>query len=66
VVTSIGHHSQKYSSEWEVIFVLFYWVTVFVYFRWEWRSSLLLRRGLLFSRLTVRMLCGLICGLWVL
>ena len=48
--------------EWEVIFVLFYRVTVFVYFRGKWGFLLALVSlcGLLFHRLSVRLLCGLI------
>ena len=68
VATSMGHHSQKNSSEWQAIVIWvngLNWVAVLIYLwrKWGCVSGLLLRRGLLCHRLTVRLLCYLILRL---
>ena len=65
VATSIGHHSQKNSSEWQAIVIWvngLNWVAVLIYLwrKWGCVRGLLLCRGLLCHRLNVRLLCDLI------
>lgn len=70
-VHSVGVDSQKKSSlERQVIVASFLIdrvsVLVYLWRKWGWLCALIPLCGLLTALLTVRALCGLICGLWVL